>query len=76
MIRLPDSWDGIRALLDGCVDDAERALFVAIKRNRGPVGRDALLAQIDALETVRGAIHAGIDTAAGAGATGTTKHAG
>jgi hypothetical protein len=64
-MKLPDTWDDVRTLLDGCINEAEHALFVAIKRNRGPAGRDALLAQIDALETVRGELHARIDAAAG-----------
>lgn len=44
----------IRALLDGCINDADAEIIDALRRNTGQHGsREALLSQLDVLETVR-----------------------
>ena len=56
----------IKALLDACIDDADREVVDAIRRNDGRTGsREALLSQLDVLEKVRERLHVRYDHANG-----------
>lgn len=61
MLR-PEEAREFKILMDAAIDDADAEIVYAIRRNDGRNGsREALLSQLDALETVRERLNVRID---------------